>query len=85
MHCFLSTRTVLLLNLEGNQKEVDYRIGLTNRHVTKCSTLSRDVPIMSGEKRFLRDLIQLDLSKFDVILGMNWLTAHGPCIHCQVS
>jgi len=32
--------------------------------------LYRDVPIMIGEKRFPENLIQFDLSEFDVILGM---------------
>jgi len=76
MHFFISTQVVLLLNLEGNKEEVDDRIGLPNGHVIKCWTLYENVPIMIGEKRLLGDLIQLDLSEFDFILGVNWLTTH---------
>jgi len=70
-HSFISTRAALLLNLDGNKQEANYRISLPNGHVTKCSTLYRDVPIMIKAKRFPGDLIQFDLSEFDVILGMN--------------
>jgi len=66
----------LLLNQEGDKEEVDYKIGLPNGHVTKCSTLYRNVSIMIRERRLLGDLIQFDLSEFNVILGMNWLTTH---------
>ena len=38
---------------------------------------------MIGEKGFQGDLIQLALSEFDVILRMNWLTAHGARIDCK--
>jgi len=82
-HFFISTRDALLLSLEDNKEEVAYRIGLPNRHVLKCSTLYKDVPILIGEHRFPGDLIQFDLSEFDVILGMNWLTSHGEHIDCK--
>ena len=38
---------------------------------------------MIGKKRFLGDLIQFSLSKFDIILGMNQLTADGAHIDCK--
>ena len=38
---------------------------------------------MIGEGRFLGDLIQFNLSEFDIILGMNWLTTHGRHIDCK--
>ena len=77
-HSFISTQATLLLNLEDNKEEVDYKISLPYGHVTKCSTLYRDVPIMTGKKRFPGDVIE-----FDVILGMNCLTAHGTHIDCK--
>jgi len=70
-HSFISTRAALLLNLEDNKEEVEYKIGLLNGHVLKCSTLYKDVPIMIGGHRFPGDLIQFDLSEFDVALGIN--------------
>ena len=38
---------------------------------------------MLGERRFLGDLIQFNLSEFDIILGMNWLTTHEAHIDCK--
>jgi len=40
-------------------------------------------PITIGETTFSVDLIQFDLSDFDVILGMNWLHAYGAKIDCE--
>jgi len=77
---FISTRAALLLNVEDNKEGVNYKIGLLNGHVIKCSTLYKGVPIMIGERRFPRDSIQFDLLKFDVILGINWPIAHGAYI-----
>ena len=55
-HSFISSRAALLLNLEGNKEELDYRISLLNEHVTKCSILYRDVPILI-EKRDSEEII----------------------------
>jgi len=82
-YSFISTRAALLLSLEGTKEEVDYQIGLPNNQVIKCLILYKDVPIMIGEGRFLGDLIQFNLSEFDIILGMNWLTTHGRHIDCK--
>ena len=38
---------------------------------------------MIGDKRFLGDLIQFDLSELDVMLGINWLTTYGACNDCK--
>ena len=82
-HSFISTQAALLLNLEDNKEEVYYEIGLPNGHAIKCSTLYRDVPIMIEKKRFLGELIQFDLSEFDVILRMDWLTVYRASINCR--
>jgi len=73
----------LLLNIKGNKEEVDYTIGLPYRYITRCSTLYKDVLIMIGGRRFPRDLIQFNLSEFDVILGMDWLTVYRAGIDCR--
>ena len=82
-HSFISARAALLLNLEGTKEEVNYQIGLPNGQFIKCSILYKNVPIKIGEKRFLGDLIQFNLSEFDIILGMNWLTTHEAHIDCK--
>ena len=73
----------MFLNLESNEEEIDYRICSPNGHITKCSTPYKDILIMIAKERFPGDLMQFDLSEFDVILGMNWLTTHGARIDCK--
>ena len=36
-----------------------------------------------NQEEFKGDLIQLDQSEFDIILGMDWLMKHGAKIDCQ--
>ncbi|XP_056694933.1 uncharacterized protein [Spinacia oleracea] len=57
-------------------------IALPTGEIVKCRTLYRNCPIMLGEVEFLADLIAFDLSDFDVILGMNWLTKYEASINC---
>jgi len=59
------------LNLEGRRTETDYRIKLPNDYVIQCPTSYILVPISIGGMTFPVDLIQFDLSNFDVILRMN--------------
>ena len=82
-HSFISIRAALLLNLDDNKEEIDYKIGLPNGHVTRCSILYKGIPIMIGGTKSLGDLIQFDLLEFNVILGMDWLTTHGARIDCR--
>ncbi|XP_021866035.1 uncharacterized protein [Spinacia oleracea] len=56
-------------------------IALPTREIVKCRTLYRNCPIMLEEIEFVADLIAFDLSGFDVILGMNWLTKHEASIN----
>jgi len=52
VHSFISTRTTLQLNLEGNKEDVDYRISLPNGHVTECLVLYKNVPIVIEGRAF---------------------------------
>jgi len=45
-------------------------MSLPNRNVMECSVRYKNVTIVIEDKAFLADLMQLDLSEFDVILGM---------------
>ncbi|XP_057250761.1 uncharacterized protein LOC130591454 [Beta vulgaris subsp. vulgaris] len=42
----------------------------------------RNCPIVLGKVEFLVDLVEFELSEFDVILGMNWLTKYEADINC---
>ena len=43
----------------------------------ECPIPYKLVPITIGGITFPVDLIQFNLSNFDIILGMNWLHTHG--------
>jgi len=82
-HSFISTRTALQLNLEKDKVWVNYRISLLNRQVRECPILYKHVHIVIDEHEFPRNLIQFDMSKFGIILGMDWLTTYGASIDCK--
>jgi len=42
----------------------------------------QNCPVILNEEDFESDLIQLDLSEFDIILGTDWLIRHGAKIDC---
>jgi len=57
--------------------ETNYRIKLPNNSNVECSSSYKLVDITIGGITFPRDLIQLDLLDFGIILGMNWLHTYG--------
>ncbi|WRX30999.1 Reverse transcriptase [Theobroma cacao] len=46
------------------------------------NTYYRDYGVMFGEEEFRGDLIPLEIRDFDLILGMDWLTAHRANVDC---
>ena len=42
----------------------------------------RDCGVRAGEEEFRGDLIPLEILDFDLILGMDWLTAHRANVDC---
>ena len=76
-HSFISTRSVLQLDLESVKVETNYRIKLPKDSIVDCSIFYKHILISTSGSIFLRDFIQLDLSDFNIILGMNWLCTYG--------
>jgi len=71
------------LDLEHAKVEANYRIKLPNDSIVNCPILCKHLLIFIGEYIFPRNLIQFDMSEFDVILGMNWLYIYEPKIDCK--
>ncbi|XP_017976441.1 PREDICTED: uncharacterized protein LOC108661958 [Theobroma cacao] len=46
------------------------------------NTCYRDCGVMVGEEEFRGDLIPLEIQDFNLILGMDWLTAHLANVDC---
>jgi len=67
-HVFISTRSAMQLNLEDRKMESNYKIMLPNDCVIECPISYKLVPIIIGGTTFPVNLIQFDLSDFDIIL-----------------
>jgi len=63
--------------------ETNYRIKLPNDSMIECPISYELIPITIGGTAFTVDLIQFDLSDFDIILGMNSLHTYGAKIDCE--
>ena len=61
---------------------VDLYVNLPMGKRVNCSAMYKNCPITLNQEKFESDLIQLDLSKFDIILGMDWLLWRGAKIDC---
>ena len=63
--------------------QTNYRIKIPSDCVIECPISYKLVPITIGETTFSVDLIQSNLSDFDIILRMNWLNTYGAKIHYE--
>ena len=57
--------------VESHKHHVDLHVNLPTKKRVKCSVMHKNCPITLNQVGFEGDLIQLDLSKFDIILGMD--------------
>jgi len=73
----MSAWSALQLNLEDRRTKTNYRIKLSNDSVIDCPISYKFISTTIGGTTFPVDLIQFDLSDFDIILGMNWLHTYG--------
>ena len=67
-HSFISTKAALQLNLTQNKVWMNYRISLPNGQVIECPVLYKHVHMVIANLEFPGDLIQFDMSEFDIIL-----------------
>jgi len=67
----------LQLNLEKDKEVANYGIILPNRQVIECLVLYKHALIVIAEHEFPENLIHFDMAEFDIILGIDWFTAHG--------
>jgi len=70
-HSFISTQAALQLNLKQNKKRANYRNSLPKGQTIECLVLYKHVPIVIAEHEFPVDLLQFNMSEFDIILGMD--------------
>ena len=82
-HSFIVASCVNVLGLKVESLEkplhVSYPLGVRVRIDQIC----RDCELEFSENILTMDLRVMDISNFDVILGMDWLTAHRVVIDCD--
>jgi len=71
------------LNLKKDKEWANYKMSLRNGQVIDCLVLYKHVPIVIAELEVPRELIQSDMSEFDIMLRMDWLTVYGGTTACK--
>ena len=71
------------MSLENGKVETNYKIKFCNGSIVECPPSYKLVLITIGGITFLGNLIQFDLSYFDIILRMNWLPTYVANIDCE--
>ena len=49
----------------------------------KLRKVCKECPLTLKDRNFSADLLVLSMSKFDIILGMDWLTKYGATLDCD--
>ncbi|XP_057250056.1 uncharacterized protein LOC130591144 [Beta vulgaris subsp. vulgaris] len=81
-HSFISTSFAKSLKAKSCPEFSSMSVTLPNGESVPCKILYRDCPILIEKCEFLVDLVQFDLTDFDVILGMDWLSKYKADINC---
>ena len=80
-HSFIASSFALALGLDVKVLDsvllLDTPVG--GRTTLRCVCRSYEIKI--GDRRFMFDFIVLDMTSFDVILGMDWLTGYRAMIN----
>ncbi|KAK8946924.1 hypothetical protein KSP39_PZI007091 [Platanthera zijinensis] len=81
-HSFIASVAMKYLNIKPHQSYNDIKVTMPNNterktrfRCTLCLTIDNQ-PVEA-------DVVVLPLSKFDIILGMDWLTRHETIINCK--
>jgi len=75
-HSFIYARLVETLWLVVTYRYSLSSIALSDGKVMSCRELFIDLPILIHGHDFLLNLYKFELTQFDIILGMNWLSKH---------
>ena len=82
-HSFISTLCVKDLGLEVETLEKPLHVSSPLGTMVKIDKICRDCMLEILGILLKVDLRVMDISKFDVILSMDWLTAHRVVIECD--
>jgi len=78
----LSSNFVPLIDVNPCSLNYVLDIEMVNGSLTRLSQILRDCVLTLDDVEFFLDLMLLDIGSFDVIVGMDWLTAVNATIDC---
>ncbi|WRX23676.1 hypothetical protein QQP08_016163 [Theobroma cacao] len=79
---YVSTTFASFSDINLSPLEEEIVVYTLQREQLVRNTYYRDCGIRVGEEEFRADLIPLEIRDFDLILGMDWLTAHRTNVDC---
>ena len=82
-HSFIATSVVIELGLEVEALEEPLYVSSPLGIRARIGIICRGCELEISGILFTVDLRIIDMSKFDVILGINWLTAYRVIIDCE--
>ena len=82
-YSFVATSCVNALGLEVETLEEPLQVGSPLRIRVRIDHICRDCELEISRILLTVDLRVIDISDFDDILGMDWLTAHQVVIDCD--
>ena len=82
-HSFISATCALTLGLESEPLRIAMRIVLPLGSQTRVDRECRSCELEIGNVRLSWDLQVMEMTDFDVILGMYWLTTHRATLDCH--
>ncbi|XP_062075883.1 uncharacterized protein LOC133780013 [Humulus lupulus] len=82
-HSFISSSLVNHVNVPIELFNVGFETMLPSGEIVISKNWVKVVPLWIDGRELYVDLIVLDLSNFDVILGMNFLSKYGASIDCK--
>ena len=81
LHSFVAASSVDVLSLEVETLEEPLHVSSPLGTRVRIDHICRDCELEISEILLTVDLRVMDISNFDVILGMDWLTAHRVVIY----
>nr|GEZ25596.1 putative reverse transcriptase domain-containing protein [Tanacetum cinerariifolium] len=80
---FVSTAFSSLININPSTLDYSYDVELANGQIIKVNTVIRGCTLNFLNHPFNIDLMPVELSSFDVIIGMDWLKTYHAVIVCD--
>ncbi|XP_075473878.1 uncharacterized protein LOC142504924 [Primulina tabacum] len=81
-HSFISEEFMHTISVEPTVVPVQFNIVLPSREEIWTNSIFKACPVLMGSRLLYADLIVIPMVAFDVILGMDWLSAYRAVIDC---